>query len=160
MDAIITTEGQANLPRYFRRAFEMVKAARHGRMDVVLPDGRRFRHQGSEPGPAAEIVVRDPDVFARLVREGDVGFMEAYMDGSWTTPDLQAIFDYINRVGDALIQKFVGLGMVRAYERFRFWLMRNTRAQARRNIAAHYDLGNDFYALWLDRTMTYSAGCS
>lgn len=158
MDAITTISGQKNLPRYFRQAFAMAEGAQSGRLDVVLPDGRRFRHDGIEPGPVAEIIVHNTDVFARLVREGDVGFMEAYMDGSWTTPDLQALFDYINKEGDALIQQFPGMAFVRAYEKMRFWMLRNTKQQARKNISAHYDLGNDFYGLWLDDTMTYSAG--
>ncbi|WP_281826687.1 SAM-dependent methyltransferase [Jannaschia rubra] len=158
MDAITTLDGQKDLPRYFPRAFAMAQGAGSGRLDIVLPDGRRFRHDGPEPGPAAEIVVQTVDVFARLVREGDVGFMESYMDGSWTTPDLQALFDYVNKEGDALIQQFPGFVVLRTYEKLRFWLRRNTRRQARRNISRHYDLGNDFYGLWLDETMTYSSG--
>lgn len=158
MDALTTTEGQTDLPRYFRRVFAMARGAASGRIDVVLRDGRRFRHQGAEPGPVAEIRIHDDEVFARLVREGDVGFMEAFIDEQWSTPDLQAVFDYVNKEGDALIQQFPGLVFVQAWERLRAYLRRNTRQQARRNIAAHYDLGNDFYGLWLDDTMTYSAG--
>ncbi|MCK0166803.1 cyclopropane-fatty-acyl-phospholipid synthase family protein [Jannaschia sp. S6380] len=158
MDVMTTTDGQADLPRYFKQAFAMAQGARSGRMDVRLPDGRRFRHEGPEPGPVAEIDVHNADVFARLVREGDIGFMESYMDGSWTTPDLQAVFDYINKEGDMLIQQFPGLVFIQAYEKLRFWLQRNTKSQARRNISRHYDLGNAFYGLWLDDTMTYSAG--
>ncbi|SDZ32689.1 cyclopropane-fatty-acyl-phospholipid synthase [Jannaschia faecimaris] len=158
MDALTTTDGQKDLPRYFRRCFAMAEKTRSGRIDIVLRDGRRFRHQGTEPGPVAEIICTNEEVFTRLVREGDIGFMESYMDGAWTTPDLQAVFDFINKEGDMLIQQFPGLKWVQAYERLRFWLQRNTKEQAKKNIEAHYDLGNDFYALWLDRTMTYSAG--
>ena len=157
MDALTSTEGQADLPRHFARCFAAARRARSGGLDVVLPDGRRFRHRGARPGPVAEIHCRDGDVFARLVREGDIGFMEAYMDGAWTTPDLQAVFDFIGKEGDALVQRFPGMALVQAWERLRFRLRRNTRAQARRNVAAHYDLGNDFYRLWLDPTMTYSS---
>jgi cyclopropane-fatty-acyl-phospholipid synthase len=158
MDALTTTQGQTGLPRYFGRVFAMTARTRSGRLDVVLPDGRRFRREAPEPGPHAELRIHDPDVFARLVREGDVGFMEAYMDEGWTTPDLQAVFDYVNKEGEALIQQFPGLVLLRALERLRAFLRRNSRRQARRNVAAHYDLGNEFYALWLDDTMTYSAG--
>ena len=157
MDALATTDGQPDLPRYFRQAFRMAQAARSGQIDVVLPDGRRFRHAGDAPGPSAEIRLHRDDVFARLVREGDNGFMESYMDGSWTTPDLQAVFDYINKEGDVLIRRFPGLRLFHAYEKLRFWLNRNTKGQARRNISRHYDLGNAFYATWLDATMTYSS---
>ncbi|MEL6587697.1 MAG: cyclopropane-fatty-acyl-phospholipid synthase family protein, partial [Pseudomonadota bacterium] len=110
-----------------------------------------------EAGPVAEVHVKDPDIFARFVREGDLGFTEGYMDGYWTTPDLMALFDYVNKEGDALIQQFPGMGLLRAYEKLRFWMVRNSKGQAKKNIEAHYDLGNDFYGLWLDETMTYSA---
>ncbi|GIT91910.1 cyclopropane-fatty-acyl-phospholipid synthase [Jannaschia pagri] len=158
MDVITTPHGQANLPRYFGAAWQMLEQIRSGRMDVVLPDGRRFRHEGPEPGPVGEITVHDPNVFARLIREGDLGFTDAYLEGQWSTPDLMALFDLINKEGDSLIQQQPGLAFLRACEKLRFWLQRNTKAQAKKNISAHYDLGNDFYGLWLDDTMTYSAG--
>ncbi len=158
MTILTTTDGQSDLPRYFKRVFALAQGAKSGRVDVVLPDGRRFRHQGPAAGPVAEINIHDPEVFARIVREGDVGFMEAFMDQQWSTPDLQACFDYINKEGDALIQQFPGLVLVQAFEKLRAFLRRNTKTQAKRNIEAHYDLGNDFYGRWLDETMTYSAG--
>ena len=149
--------GEDNLPRYFGRVFTAATQMAHGRLDVVLPDGRRFRADGRGPGPVAEVVIHDPDVFARLVREGDVGFSEAYLDGQWSTPDLMAFMDLIHADNDDLYDTFPGFALVRAWERLRFRLKRNDRRQARRNIAAHYDLGNDFYRLWLDDTMTYSS---
>ncbi|MEM8822913.1 MAG: cyclopropane-fatty-acyl-phospholipid synthase family protein [Pseudomonadota bacterium] len=158
MDVLTATQGQSDLPRYFARVFGMAQDMKYGRVDVILPDGRRFRHEGPEAGPVAEIAVHDPEVFGRIVREGDVGFMEAFMDGQWSTPDLQAVFDYINKEGDGLIQKFTGLALVQAFEKLRAFMRRNTKSQAKRNIAAHYDLGNEFYGLWLDETMTYSSG--
>jgi cyclopropane-fatty-acyl-phospholipid synthase len=158
MTYLTTTDGQTGLPRYFARVWARAAGGRAGRLEVVLPDGRRFRHEGGAPGPMAEIRVHDPEVFGRLIRDGDLGFMEGYLDAQWSTPDLQAVFDYIGRQGDGLIQNFPGLALVQAYERIRARLRGNTRPQARRNIAAHYDLGNAFYGAWLDETMTYSAG--
>ncbi|UWQ16898.1 cyclopropane-fatty-acyl-phospholipid synthase family protein [Jannaschia sp. M317] len=158
MDAITTLDGQTDLPRYFGACWAMLEQTQSGRMDVVLPDGRRFRHVGGQPGPVGEIVVHDPAVFARLVREGDLGFTDAYLEGQWSTPDLMALFDLINKEGDSLIQQQRGLALLRVYERLRFWMQRNTKDQAKKNISAHYDLGNAFYGLWLDDTMTYSAG--
>jgi len=158
MDVLTTVKGQPGLPRYFAKAFDVARKLRVGRLDFILPDGRRFRVEGGEPGLAAEIRVVNPDLFARLLREGDLGFCDAYLDGWWTTPDLQAFLDLIqhpanNVVGDA----YPGLGLVRVYEKLRFWLQSNSRRQARKNIAHHYDLGNEFYRLWLDETMTYSS---
>ncbi|MDU8944358.1 cyclopropane-fatty-acyl-phospholipid synthase family protein [Ovoidimarina sediminis] len=157
MDVLTTTEGQTDLPRYFAAAFSTARTLGKGRLDIVLPDGRRFRAEGAEPGPVAEVVVHNPDVFARLLREGDLGFSEAYMDGWWSSPDLQAFMDLLNDGNDEMYSGFPGMGLVRAYERLRFWLQRNSKGQAPKNISYHYDLGNDFYGLWLDETMTYSS---
>jgi len=97
------------------------------------------------------------DVFARLVREGYLGFCDAYLDGWWSTPDLQAFMDLVNADNNDMYDGYPGQTIVQMYERIRFWLRRNSRRQARRNISYHYDLGNDFYRLWLDETMTYSS---
>ncbi|EYD75833.1 Cyclopropane-fatty-acyl-phospholipid synthase, plant type [Rubellimicrobium mesophilum DSM 19309] len=152
-----STEGQSDLPRYFAQVFGMASRLRKGRLDIVLPDGRRFRAEGPEPGYVAEIDVHNPDVFARTVREGDLGFCEAYMDGWWSTPDLMAFLDFMHDDANHLYDGFPGAALVRAYERLRFWLQSNSKRQARRNISYHYDLGNSFYGLWLDETMTYSS---
>ena len=158
MDVLTTVKGQAGLPRWFPTVFEIAGRLGEGRLDFVMPDGRRFRAEGKAPGVAAEIDVRHDDLFARLVREGDLGFCDAYLDGWWTTPDLQAFLDLIQRpVNNIVGDSFPGMSLVRAYERLRFWMQSNTRRQARKNIAYHYDLGNDFYQLWLDETMTYSS---
>jgi cyclopropane-fatty-acyl-phospholipid synthase len=157
MTILTTTEGQTGLPRYFSAVFGQAAQIQCGRLDVTLPDGRAFRAEGAQPGPVAAVTVHNPDLFARLLRDGDLGFSEAYMDGWWSTPDLQAFMDLIHDRNDAMLDGFPGLGLVRAFERIRFWLQSNSRRQARRNIAHHYDLGNDFYRLWLDDTMTYSS---
>ena len=154
---LTTSKGQTKLPRYFSTVFETAKRLGNGRLDFRLPDGRVFRAVGAHPGPVAEVTVVNPDCFARLIREGDLGFSDAYLDGWWTTPDLQAFMDMIQMGNDQVYDGFPGMGLVRTYERLRFWLHSNSRQQARKNIAYHYDLGNDFYRLWLDETMTYSS---
>ena len=151
------TKGQENLPRYFARVLDMLGQLRNGRLDIHLPDGRVFRINGANPGPVAHLHVHNGDLFARLVREGDLGFCDAYLEEWWSTPDLQAFMDLVHQENDEIYDGFPGMGLVRAYERLRFWLQRNHKAQARKNIAYHYDLGNDFYGLWLDDTMTYSS---
>ena len=87
MSVLTSTDNQQNLPRYFARVFNLVGKLNSGRVDFILPDGRRFRAEGAKPGPVAEVNIHNPDVFARLVREGDLGFSDAYLDGWWTTPD-------------------------------------------------------------------------
>ena len=157
MSVLKSTDNQQNLPRYFARVFSLVGKLNTGRVDFVLPDGRRFRAEGAKPGPVAEVTINNPDVFARLVREGDLGFSDAYLDGWWTTPDLQAFMDFIHADNDDMYDEFPGMGLVRAWEKARFWLQSNSKRQALKNISYHYDLGNDFYSLWLDDTMTYSS---
>ncbi len=157
MDVLTTTEGQKDLPRFFAQVFRTTLTLNRGRLDFVLADGRRFRAEGRAPGAVAELRVHDPDVFARLIREGDLGFSEAYLEGGWSTPDLQAFMDLVHDSNDSVYDGFPGLGFLRALERFRHWMNSNSKEQAKKNIAYHYDLGNDFYRLWLDDTMTYSS---
>ncbi|MEO1797350.1 MAG: cyclopropane-fatty-acyl-phospholipid synthase family protein [Pseudomonadota bacterium] len=154
---LTSTRGQANLPRYFKQVFELAKAAENGRVDIRLEDGRVFRHDTRKPGPVAEVHVHDKDLFARMIREGQLGFCDAYLEEQWSTPDLQAFMDFVHADNDNMFDGFKGQKVVQLYENFLFWLNRNTRKQAKKNISAHYDLGNDFYKLWLDDTMTYSS---
>ncbi len=157
MEPIRSTAGQQGLPRYFAQVFRTAGGMGRGRLDFVLPDGRRFRVEAPQPGPVAEIHIHDDDLFARLIREGDLGFCDAYLEGGWSTPDLMAFMDLVHADNDAIYDGFPGMALVRAFERLRHLMRSNSRRQARRNIAHHYDLGNDFYALWLDRSMTYSS---
>jgi cyclopropane-fatty-acyl-phospholipid synthase len=149
---LTSVKNQTDLPRYFAQVLNVAQSLENGRLDVVLDDGRVFRVEGRHPGPVAAIEVHNPDLFARLIREGDLGFFEAYMDGWWTTPDLQAFMDLVSVCNDALYDGIPGMGLVRTFENMRHRLRGNSKRQARKNIAAHYDLGNDFYRLWLVRT--------
>jgi cyclopropane-fatty-acyl-phospholipid synthase len=148
---LTTTQGQKNLPRCFATVMEMLQRLNCGRLDIRLSDGRAFRVQGDKAGPVAELHVHHRDLFSRLVREGDLGFSDACLEQCWSTPDLQAFMDLVHRGNAAVYDGFPGMGLLRAYEKMRFWLQRNHRAQARRNIAYHYDLGNDFYGIWLTK---------
>ena len=157
MTVLTSTAGQQGLPRYFGPAFATISRMQRGRLDFRLPDGRIFRAEGKKPGPAVMVEVHNTDLFARLIRDGDLGFCDAYLDGWWSTPDLMGFMDLIQMDNEAVYDGFPGMTLVRAYERFRFWLQSNTKKQALKNISYHYDLGNDFYGLWLDDSMTYSS---
>ncbi len=152
-----STTGETALPRYFAQVYDMACNMNKGQLDFVLPDGRVFRATGKQDGPVAELIIHNPDIFARLIREGDLGFCDAYLDEWWSTPDLQAFMDLVHADNDEMYDGFPGQSLVRAYEKFRFWLQSNSKRQARKNISYHYDLGNEFYGLWLDKTMTYSS---
>ncbi|MGI9389922.1 MAG: class I SAM-dependent methyltransferase [Boseongicola sp.] len=157
MAPITSLDGQTNLPRYFAATFAIASKLKYGRLDFHLPDGRIFRVEAPNPGPVAEIRVHNPDVFARLIREGDLGFSDAYLEGWWSTPDLQVFMDAMHAGNEEMYYSFPGMIFVRAFERMRHWLNSNSKSQAKKNISYHYDLGNDFYSLWLDDTMTYSS---
>jgi len=157
MVVLKSTDGEKNLPRYFAQSFGVMKKLNNGTLDVKLEDGRVFRAQGLLDGPKAEFTVHNDDLFARLIREGDLGFSDAYLDGWWTTPDLQTFMDLMHAENDEVYEGFPGMALVRLYERVRFWLQSNSKKQAKKNISYHYDLGNDFYSLWLDKSMTYSS---
>ena len=157
MTPLTSTTGQKNLPRYFASVFDVSARMAKGRLDFVLPDGRRFRAEGKAPGPVAELQIVNQDIFARLIREGDMGFCESYVEGWWTTPDLQAFMDLVHADNDELYDGFPGMGLLRGFEKLRFWIKSNSKRQAKKNIEHHYDLGNQFYGLWLDDTMTYSS---
>ena len=128
-----------------------------GTIKVRLDDGQQLEVIGSKPGPVGEIWIENPKLYRRLLVEGSVGFGEMYMDGWWTTPDLQSLMDVVSLNNENMARRFSGLGLFRIKERLRHLLNANSRSGSKRNIAHHYDLGNDFYRLWLDETMTYSS---
>ncbi|MCE3284773.1 MAG: Cyclopropane-fatty-acyl-phospholipid synthase [Steroidobacteraceae bacterium] len=112
---------------------------------------------GVAEGPAASLEVRDPAFYAELAFGGSVGAAESYMLGHWSSPDLTGLLRLLLVNRTALDSLEGGLARLTAPLRLAaHWLQRNTRAGSRRNIAAHYDLGNDFFKLMLDETMMYS----
>jgi cyclopropane-fatty-acyl-phospholipid synthase len=128
-----------------------------GEISIVLPSGERIEHHGQATGPRAEIHVRSWRVLGRLVLGGDTGFAEAYISGEWTSSDLPSFLEWSARNSDILKRDFGGLRLVQLGRRLAHLTRANTRRGSRRNISAHYDLGNDFYALWLDKGMNYSS---
>lgn len=145
------------LPFILRRAFGYAVAIAHGSLEVGLPDGRRFRFEGDANGPEAVIEVRDLGFARRLITGGDIGLAEAYLRGEWDSPDVTAFLELFCVNHAAVKTLLPGVALMKLWQKLRHWLRRNTKAGSRRNIHAHYDLGNRFYAAWLDRTMTYSA---
>lgn len=157
MAVYTSTEGQKNLPRYFAAAFHQLKKINKGELEISLPDGRVFKVKAPNSGPNARVDVVNFDVFSRLVRDGDMGFSDAYLEGWWASPDLQAFMDLVFANNQEMGHGFPGGLLLQYYERFFHWLRNNSKWQARKNISYHYDLGNDFYSKWLDETMTYSS---
>ncbi len=152
-----TPAALGDLPLAARLAFRFAAQLRCGTLEALLPDGRRYMFGGAEQGPAATMKINDLRCMARFVRGGEIGIAEAYLRGEWETPDLTGLF-YLFNVNHEIIHEMLDdRPVVRVLQNVRHWLHRNTRRQARRNIHAHYDLGNRFYASWLDPGMTYSS---
>jgi cyclopropane-fatty-acyl-phospholipid synthase len=145
------------VPRTGRLLMSLLARLRHGRLDLVVPGGQVFSFAGDLPGPYAVLLLGDWQVFDEVRRSGDVGFAEAYLDGRWQTPDLRALLELIAINRAALEKVLYGQWWGRLFYRLRHLRRANTREGAKKNIHAHYDLGNLFYRSWLDETMTYSA---
>ena len=143
-----------------RLALRAASRIRIGRLTVVLPDGSRRQYGDPAVGPdaTAEIRIHDERALVRMLLVGETGAGEAYMDGQWSSPDLAALIRVaaLNRAALALSAGWFRVP-AQLLRTLAHRARRNTRANARRNIAAHYDLGNDFYRLFLDESMTYSS---
>lgn len=131
-----------------------------GRITIITPSGERFDHKAAQPGPEAVMVIHDWRAAWRLMTGGDVGFAEGYIAGDWSSPDLVALIAVAAENVVHLQEVMDGFAPVRLFNRVRHLFRPNSRKGSRRNIAFHYDLGNDFYRLWLDDSMTYSSACA
>ncbi len=129
----------------------------HGHIKIVLPSGQAINKQGFHPGPEAIILIRNWRMLRRVITAGDIGFAEGFIEGDWTTPDLTAVIRFAARNGKALAPAIDGSFPMRVLNRISHLFHANTKRGSRKNIEAHYDLGNDFYALWLDPSMLYSS---
>jgi len=143
-------------PLAARAVFAMLSRLERGRLVLVTPEGIRRHFAGREPGPHAELAVHDYRAFARIARGAEIGLFEAWRDGDVATPDLTQLLRLAAANHEALGRIFRGGPWTRALLRLAHALRANTRAGSRRNIHAHYDIGNAFYGLWLDPSMTYS----
>ncbi len=123
----------------------------------MLPDGTEVLCRGREPGPDARLIVRNYRFIRRCLTAGSIGFAEGYMADEWETPDLAALLSAFALNFDRLEALVSGNPVMRAINFLSHLLNRNDRKGSRKNIHAHYDLGNPFYERWLDRTMTYSS---
>ncbi len=151
-------EPPQRLPLAARGVVAMLHRIGIGRLELRLPDGRLL-HFGAHAwtAPAASVTVHDWSVFARLLRRGGIGLAESHFSGLWSTPDLAGLLRLLLANRAALERGLRGSWLGTALDRLRHALLRrNTRAGSRDNIHAHYDIGNDFYRLWLDPGMTYS----
>lgn len=142
------------LEKQFLKAVEKMQ---YGQFAIVMPDGRRFAFSGPQPGASAELTITDPRAIRAFALHGDIGFAQSYRDGWWEADDLTQLL-LLGLQNEAAMNRFIhGSWLSRMVSQFCYFFSRNTLSGSKRNIHAHYDLGNAFYSLWLDPTMTYSA---
>ena len=142
----------------FRRVLNEVDAGLlQGGIDATLPDGTRRRLGFRTDGPVAVVRINSWRCMLRLATSGSVGWYKAWEKGEWDSPDPVPLFDLFMRNGLALGEVGRAKGLWRLINRAAHAVRANTPIGARENIQAHYDLGNDFYSAWLDRSMTYSS---
>ena len=142
-------------PRSARWALRLLQRFDNGTLDLELPDGQHACFGAGEPH--ARLRLHNWEPVRAAIRNGDIGFAESFIAGDWSSDDPVRVLRCFLRNRRAAEDVIYGSLWGRLAHRLKHWLNRNTKEQARRNIHAHYDLGNDFYALWLDPTMTYSS---
>ena len=152
-------------PTSARAGLRLLEQLRHGALTLILPDGSHRRY-GEHPHlhalpnpqhPCATLKLHNWKVFAAALKSGDIGFAESFIAGDWSTPDLTELLKLFAANRQAMESVIYGTWGGRLLYRIKHLLQHNSRANSRKNIHAHYDLGNDFYRLWLDETMNYSS---
>lgn len=138
----------------FLKIFENLK---YGSLRMTLPDGKVYNFTGREAGPDAEIRIYDKSFVLNLYARGDIGFADDYRNGKWDTEDLVALIEFCLLNEEALDDCIFGSGFFRALVKFSYIFKNNTINGSKKNIYAHYDIGNEFYSLWLDDSMSYSS---
>ncbi len=146
------------LPRKARLALSALTRLPRGTLVVRTPEGLLLELGGNAPGPRAEVVLKNWNLPVRAFTAATIGVAESYMDGDWESPDVTSFLELFV-VNEEAGEEVAGGSnwLITTFQRLRHWLNANTRSGSRRNIAAHYDLGNDFYRAWLDPSMTYSS---
>ena len=155
IDQTLTLLKTQTLPSDTRTVLGLLAGLKDGLLEVRLPDGNAVLFGEGERG--VSLHVHDHAFFSRVLARGDIGLAESYLDGQWDASDLTALITLLARNRQALAKAVYGSWRQLLAARFRHWLNGNSRSGSRRNIMAHYDLGNAFYQRWLDPSMSYSS---
>lgn len=144
-----------NLPASVKFIVQLLRKMEHGALRMILPDGRSALF-GDASHPVT-IRLNNWEVCNAALKSGDIGFAETFIDGHWTTDNLPGLIELLVRNRQALESVVYGTWWGNLLYRARHLFNRNSKSGSRKNIHAHYDIGNDFYQLWLDPSMTYSS---
>ena len=149
----------SDAPGPARTVLKMLRHLSHGCLDLTLPNGLKFSFgQNHSEGQRANLIVKNWNIFQKALKSGDIGFAESFIDGDWETSDLTQLMEIFISNRRAIDKIIYGTWVGRLYYQIKHWTRRNNRANSSKNIHAHYDLGNSFYQIWLDPSMTYSSG--
>lgn len=159
---ILTEENKhdhiTGLPFFFKLVCSIILRLQYGTVILSLPDGRTFQITAAEETDAIGTIIVHDYAFAKsVILGGDNGFFESFANDQWSTPNLSACLYVFARNADFIQKAFDGNPAFALLDRFRHTLNKNTKSGSKRNIMAHYDLGNSFYEQWLDPGMTYSS---
>ena len=147
----------ASAPIAIKLLYHVLSGCERGQLHLTV-DNETYLVEGKQAGPDANITIHSAlKIIKKLSSDGDIGFAEAYMQGNWETDNLSDFLYWATLNLGALSDHLKANFFVRVFNRLRHLTRRNSERGSRRNISAHYDLGNDFYQLWLDPTMTYSS---
>ena len=144
-------------PTAFKILAILLRKLDFGQLQLAMPDGEVLTFGSKDKTGPAVLKVHDNTFFTRTLRHGAIGFAESYMDGEWSSPDLAKLLTLFNQNMTMFQQRIGSNRLTQLVNRLIHILRPNTRKGAQKNIHAHYDLGNEFYSLWLDATMTYSS---
>lgn len=136
---------------------KILQGLQSGRLTLTLPNGEVMEFGNRQDSLSADIQIHDWSVFKQILSHGDIGFAESYIRGEWNTSNLKSILELAIRNRLILEKAIYGSWSGSIFYRLKHWLRDNTKTGSRKNIHAHYDLGNAFYSLWLDPTMSYSS---
>ncbi len=157
---LITRENAAsmskNMPLLVRLALKRLINLKHGCLTIQWPNETLARIKGENDGVEARINLKNFNLAKRVLKNGDIGVAESYMDGEWDSPNITAVLQLFCQNSHMMIAKHRNF-FSKLFLKAMHWHNMNTKRGSKRNIAAHYDLGNSFYKTWLDPSMTYSS---
>ena len=136
--------------------FSALKHIRHGRINLTNYDGSKLIFGKENKLLNVNIKINKPDLMTRIISKGSIGLAEAYMYGDFETDNLSNLIE-ITAKNIKIIHKFSGVFDLKAVNFFKNIFIKNTKKRSKENISKHYDLGNEFFSLWLDKTLTYSS---
>ena len=152
-----TAAGEAPAPLATKLFLRLLKHLAHGHLQLATPHGNTLMFGDLHTPPSAQLQMHDWRACGRMLQAGDIGFAESYANGWIDTPDLSALLRLCLRNQAAMERMMFGGKLAELWYRLRHWLRPNTRQGSRKNIHAHYDIGNGFYQRWLDPSWTYSS---